>query len=219
MAYTLVIANKRCSSWSLRPWLLMKVAGIPFHEETIFLKKQDTAERIKKYSHAGRVPILIDGHATVWESLAICEYLAEHHSEKRLWPEDSNARAHARSVSNEMHAGFTALRSNCPMNCATSVSNFRPSEEVLVDIERVSEIWREARKQHGKEGDFLFGGFSIADAMYAPVASRFKTYSISVDHDCRQYMEAIISLPAMQEWIRSSQSETERISAYEITLK
>ena len=211
----LVIANKRYSSWSLRPWLMMEQAGIPFEEKQIFLRKPDSAKKIKVFSESGRVPVLIEGDIAVWESLAIGEYLAESFPNKNLWPKNKAARAAARAIASEMHAGFTALRTHCPMNCVKQKRGVKLNGEVLSDVARIQEIWRDARKKFGKEGAFLFGQFSIADAMYAPVVTRFQTYGIPVDMVSRSYMEAILSLPAMQEWIRAAKEEKEIIPDYE----
>lgn len=211
----LIIANKRYSSWSLRPWLVMKTAGIPFEEKQIFLRKPDSVEKIGKISPSGKVPVLIDGKVVVWESLAICEYLAELYPQKDLWPKNREARAFARSISHEMHAGFTGLRSQCPMNCVTIKSGRKLNEPVFSDVQRIQEIWTEARKKYGNKGAFLFGDFSIADAMYAPVVTRFKTYGIATSAICRSYMEAVLSLPAMKAWVDAAKKEKETIPDYE----
>ncbi len=212
----LVIANKRYSSWSLRPWLVMKAAGIPFTEKQIFLKKRETAEEILRVSPSGRVPALIEGKITVWESLAICEHLNDEFPRKQLWPAAPAARAMARSISQEMHAGFTALRSNCPMNAVRIFNGVKLNEETHADAARIRSIWREARRLFGRGGKFLFGEFSIADAMYAPVVLRFRAYGIEADEICRAYMDAVLELPAMQEWMKSASQETEIIPAYEL---
>jgi glutathione S-transferase len=194
---TLVIANKLYSSWSLRPWLLMRQLGIPFDEVLIPLDQPDTRARILEHSPAGKVPVLVDGATRVWESIAILEHLADAHP---VWPSDPQARALARSISAEMHAGFGALRSACPMNLGKRYAHRDRGEAVARDVARVTAIWREARERFGAGGPFLFGAFSGADAMYAPVVTRLDTYSIPVDPGTRAYMDAILGLPAFREW-------------------
>jgi glutathione S-transferase len=197
---TLVIANKLYSSWSLRPWLLLKQAGIAFDEILIPLGQADTGERIRAHSPGGRLPILIDGELAVWDSLAIMEYAAERWPEIGAWPRERAARALARSISAEMHSGFTALRSACPMNLGRRYATRDRGEGVARDVARILEIWRDARARFGAGGPFLFGAFTAADAMYAPVVTRFDTYSIPVDPVCRAYMDAILTLPAFTAW-------------------
>ncbi len=204
----LVIGNKTYSSWSFRPWIMLKQAGIPFEEKMVWIHEPDSLKNIRQHSPAGRVPVLEDGKIKVWESLAILEYLAEKFPQKNLWPKSAPARAMARSISNEMHAGFTALRKAMPFNCKTSTPLKEIPAEVLDDVERVMEIWKDCRKHYGKGGEFLFGGFSAADAMYAPVCSRFETYSVRLDAVSKAYCNAILSLPATQEWIDAAKKET-----------
>jgi glutathione S-transferase len=204
---TLVIANKNYSSWSLRPWLAMRQAGIAFDEVLIPLDEPDTKARILDHSPAGKVPILKDGAVTVWESLAILEYLAEAYPEARLWPEDRAASAHARAISAEMHAGFGALRAACPMNLRKRFAYRDRGAEVARDVERVLELWRDCRRRFGGAGPFLFGAFTAADAMYAPVVARFHTYSVPVDPAVQAYMGAIMGLPAFGEWRRAALAE------------
>lgn len=211
----LVIANKRYSSWSLRPWIAMKTAGISFTEKQIFLRTPGSYAKLDKISPGGKVPVLIDGKITIWESLAILEYLAEKFPKKNLWPKNPERRAYARSISNEMHAGFMALRTYCNMNCVKAVKGFKVPEAALKDAARVEEIWSTAKKKYGGKGPFLFGPFTIADAMYAPVVTRFKTYNLPANSVSRAYMEAVLALPAMQEWIASAKQETEIIQDYE----
>lgn len=201
---TLVIANKLYSSWSLRPWLLMRQLGIAFDEVLIPLDRPDTRARILEHSPAGKVPVLVEGTTRVWESVAILEHLAESHP---VWPRDPAARALARSVSAEMHAGFSALRSACPMNLGKRYAHRDRGEAVARDVARVVAIWREARERFGSGGPFLFGAFSGADAMYAPVVTRLDTYSIPVDADTRAYMDAILGLRAFQEWREAALDE------------
>src|SRR5262245_30589737 len=179
-ALTLVIGNKNYSSWSLRPWLLLKHAGVPFAEVRIPLHTRETHERIAHYSPSGRVPVLLDGTVRVWESLAICEYIAERFPEARGWPTDQHARAIARSVAAEMHAGFSALRAELPMNCRAKRAGVVPASAAQADIERVISIWHTCRETFGQDGPWLFGTFTVADAMFVPVALRFETYGVGL---------------------------------------
>ena len=204
----LVIGNKNYSSWSLRPWLAMRHFEIPFEEVLIPLDQPDTKTRILAHSPGGKVPILKDGDLTVWESLSILEYLAETFPEKHLWPARPGARAHARSISCEMHAGFMALRSACPMNLRKQFAWCDRGPEVTRDAVRLQQMWAECRRRYAAEGPFLFGGFSAADAMYAPVVTRFETYSIPVDDTVREYMDAVMTLPAFVEWKAAGDAET-----------
>lgn len=211
----LIIGNKRYSSWSFRPWLLMKHAGIPFREIQIMIGQKDSGKKISRYSPGGRVPVLLDGKVTVWESLAICETVTEQFPSKNLWPRDKGARAVARSISHEMHAGFQALRKNLPCHFILRHKNFRIPAEAKPDIARVQEIWTSCRRQYGKGGPFLFGEFSVADAMYAPVVFRFLAYGVPVNKVSRKYMKVMETLPATREWILAALEESERIAAYE----
>jgi glutathione S-transferase len=206
-AYTLVIGNKNYSSWSLRPWLAMKMAGAAFREVIIPLRETDTAERIAEHSPAGKVPVLHDGEITVWESIAILEYLAEAIPEARLWPEHRQARAVARAASAEMHAGFAALRTNMPMNIRVSKPGRGRTPDVDKDIGRILALWEDCRARFGGGGPFLFGRFSNADAMYAPVVTRFKTYGVELQGAARSYAEAILALPPMIEWYAAGKAE------------
>ena len=211
----LIIGNKKYSSWSFRPWLLLKMAGIPFPETQIFIRKENTDAKIRRYSPAGRVPVLVDGAVTVWESMAICEYLAEKFPKKGLWPKGDRAKGVARSVSHEMHAGFQALRQNLPCHFLARYRDFHVAPEARPDIDRIGEIWKGCRELWGKGGPFLFGKFSVADAMYAPVVFRFLAYSVKVDAVSRKYMRTIESLPPSSEWVRAAREETTIIPAYE----
>lgn len=208
---TLIIGNKNYSSWSLRPWLVLKQTGESFKEIRIPIHQENSLKEILNYSPSGRVPCLIDGDIKIWESLAICEYLAERFPKANLWPSDPKARAYARSISNEMHAGFQALRKNFPMNIRERISKEIP-EDTQEDIDRVTGIWKECRKNFGKSGSFLFGNFTIADAMFAPVVTRFMSYGVKVDFASEAYMRSIFDLPAMQEWVKAASAEKEVIT-------
>ncbi|MGH6854104.1 MAG: glutathione S-transferase family protein [Aestuariivirga sp.] len=205
---TLVIGNKNYSSWSLRPWMALCMAKIPFAEEVVQLDQPDTKAKIVSHSKAGRVPILHHGKVTIWESLAILEYLAEIFPEKNLWPKTRAARALARAVSNEMHAGFSALRNACPMNLRRPRKPVPLSSEVTANIARIENIWRECRTTYGGNGKFLFGKFCNADAMFAPVVTRFDTFDIKVAKDTRQYMDNVMATPAFKSWKEDALKET-----------
>lgn len=215
-AMKLVIGNRNYSSWSLRAWLVMRVAGVDFEEIVIPLDLPDTAAQIAEYSPAGRVPVLLDGGRAIWDSLAICEYIAELVPGAGLWPRDRAARGLARSVSAEMHSGFPALRSNLPMNIRADRPAPLLAGETRSDIDRITRIWRECREEFGKAGAFLFGAFSIADAMFAPVASRFRSYRIDLDPVARDYVEAVHALPDMQAWSAAARAETWIIEGEEL---
>jgi glutathione S-transferase len=213
--YTLVIGNKNYSSWSLRPWLLMRQAQLPFREVRIPLYTPESKAEILKYSPSGKVPCLVAGELAVWDSLAICEYLAERHPELQLWPRDPTHRAKARSISAEMHAGFQHLRTNMGMNCRGRFPGIGRTVEVAAEIERVQRIWADCRDRHAAAGPFLFGRFCIADAMYAPVVLRFRTYAVQLNPVARQYADAVLALPELQQWVADAQGETEVIPAFE----
>ena len=200
----LVIGNKNYSSWSLRPWIAMRKMGLEFEEILIPLDEAGTAAAIARHSPAGRVPVLIDGEIHIWDSLAIVEYLAESHPE--LWPSDPALRALARSISAEMHSGFTALRDELPMNIRATGRRVDLSEAAKRDIARICELLKIELDRSG--GPWLFGDFSIADAMYAPVIWRFRTYDISVFEPIASYSQHLINDPAMQEWVRAAKAET-----------
>jgi glutathione S-transferase len=208
MALVLLIGNKNYSSWSLRPWIAMKVAGITFEERLVPLNAADFKERIANVSATGKVPALADRDTRVWESLAILEYLAEKFPQARLWPQDAAARAHARAIAAEMHAGFTALRHHFPMNVRRPIKPREPIAEAQNDIRRIEALWTDCRKRFGGGGPFLFGAFGAADAMYAPVVSRFQTYAIAPGPPARAYMDAVLSLPAWAEWRAAAEKET-----------
>jgi glutathione S-transferase len=200
MTLKLIIGNKNYSSWSLRPWIALRHAGIPFDEEVVPLYEPGSRERVLAYSSAGKVPVLIDGDMTIWESLAIIEYLAERFPKAQLWPADVAARALARSVAAEMHAGFVALRRHCPMNMRRDGRKRELTAEVEADVRRIEQIWTDCRARFGAAGPFLFGAFGAADAMYAPVVSRFTSYGIGMGAAAESYMQAVTALPAYREW-------------------
>ena len=204
MALKLIVGNKNYSSWSMRPWIAMKVAGIAFEETVISLDATDFKAKVTPYSATGKVPVLIDGDVSVWESLAILEYLAEKFPDKGLWPKDAAARAHARAIANEMHAGFLPLRRLMPMNMWRPVIKRELTPDVSVNVARIEQLWNGARAKFGQKtnnaGPFLFGGFGAADAMYAPMVSRFHTYDVDVGAGTRAYMDAVMALPAFREW-------------------
>ena len=209
MAYTLYIGNKNYSSWSMRGWLIMKAAGVPFNEVKVPLTGTGYNPELRKYSPAGRVPCIHDEHVVVWDSLAIAEYMAERHS--HLWPGDRVARAWARSICAEMHSGFNALRDEMTC-CLRERVDVRPWSAALTrDIERVKEIWRTTRNRFGAGEPFLFGGFTIADAFYAPVAFRFRTYLVELDGVDDEYRNALLAHPWLREWDEAAARETEII--------
>jgi len=212
---TLVIGNKNYSSWSLRPWLVMKQFGLEFAEIRIPLYTPDSLSQLQQYSPSGKVPVLLHDNQIIWDSLAICEYLAETFPDQHYWPEDKYPRAFARSISAEMHSGFATLRQNMSMNCRTKYPGKGLVPGVQQDIDRITNIWQEARQKFGQNGNFLFNNFTIADAMFAPVALRFIAYDVQIDPISRNYVESILSLPAIQEWITAAKLETEIISQLE----
>ena len=201
----LVIGDRNYSTWSLRPWLAIKQAGLPFEEIMIPLRDSQTKTEILKYSPSGKIPCLIDGQTVVWDSLAICEYLAE--KSPSLWPGDRKARAEARSIAAEMHSGFPALRQGMPMDILASKPYDERSAEVTADIARIVAIWEGCRARYAKTGPFLFGSFSIADAMFAPVVWRFLTYVVDLPPASKAWVETMTALPAMQEWRAGAQAE------------
>ncbi|MHB8447461.1 MAG: glutathione S-transferase family protein [Rudaea sp.] len=203
----LVVGSKNYSSWSLRPWLLLRQFGVAFEEIVLPLDVPEFYARIADYSPTGRVPVLHDGEVRVWDSLAIAEYANERWLGGRGWPAAAAARALARAISAEMHSGFAALRSELPMNCRKRVKNHPASKQAQADIARVKAIWRETRERFGKDGPFLFGAFGIADAMYAPVVLRFVSYDVALDPAERAYADTILALPAMQDWLAATLNE------------
>lgn len=204
---TLVIGTQNVSSWSLRPWLALKQTGAAFQTQKITLRQPDTRQQILRHSPAGHVPILKDGARLVWDSLAVLEYLAERFPAAGLWPQDMTARALARSVSAEMHAGFAALRDDLTMDIRL-VTVRQPNAEAAADIQRITTMWRDCRSRYGSSGRFLFGRFSNADAMYAPVVTRFQSYGVPLDPVSAAYRDAVLELPAMREWYAAAAAET-----------
>ncbi|PWC74547.1 glutathione S-transferase family protein [Azospirillum sp. TSH64] len=206
---TLVIGNKAYSSWSLRPWLVLKQAGIAFAETPIVLRQPDSAARIAEHSPSGRVPALIHDGLTIWDSLAICEYVAELAPEAGLWPADRAARAVARSVAAEMHSSFVSLRTTMPMDLKRDRKGQGMTEATAADIARIEALWADARARFGVPagGPFLFGSFTIADAMFAPVVTRLETYGVAVSPVSRAYMDAVLALPAMRDWTAAAKDE------------
>lgn len=214
MSLTLVIGNRNYSSWSLRPWLAMKQAGIAFDEVRILLNRPDTTAQILRYSASGRVPCLVDGALSVWDSLAICEYVNEQYASNVLWPDDVGPRARARSISAEMHSGFQALRTHLPMDVRGRYPDRGAAAtaraDVAADVARVHSIWSDCLGASG--GPFLFGRFSIADAFFAPVVTRFRTYAVALPSALSAYSDAVFALPAMQQWVAASTAEPEALA-------
>jgi glutathione S-transferase len=207
MTMHLIIGNKNYSSWSFRPWLAMKVAGIAFEETVISLDAPDFKARVTVPGGSGRVPVLIDGDARVWESLAILEYVAEKFPAAGLWPPNVAARARARAIASEMHAGFLSLRRHLPMNVARPVKKRMLDDGAAANAGRIDAIWSECRSAFGADGPFLFGAFGAADAMYAPIVWRFHTYAVEVGAAARDYMRAMTALPAWNEWREAARRE------------
>jgi len=201
----------------MRPWLALRANGIAFEEIFIPLYTGEAAdkERILSVSASGKVPALIDGDVTVWDSLAIIEYLAERFPEARLWPDDRAERAYARAICAEMHSGFLSLRNECGMNLHRPIRAVALSQDAQANVARIQEIWTDCRERHGERGAFLFGAFSAADAMFAPVVHRFRTYAIPVAPKARDYMETMMALPAFAEWTEAGLAETLVIERFE----
>ena len=210
----LVVGNKNYSSWSLRPWLAMKQLGLEFEERRISLYVPGAKEQLLGYSPAGKVPILIDGERRIWDSLAILEYLAESHPS--LWPAAPAARALARSISAEMHSGFAALRQHMSMNIRKRHPGKGRTPESLADVARILSMWSDCRTRFGAGGPFLFEAFGAADAMYAPVVLRFRTYAVEMPPPCRAYAEAVLELPALREWMDDAEREAESLPQFEM---
>ncbi|MBH1963923.1 MAG: glutathione S-transferase family protein [Comamonadaceae bacterium] len=210
----LYIGNKNYSSWSMRPWVLLKQSGIAFQEEMVRFDSFEADSQFKRtlaaLSPTGKVPLLVDGSLAIWDTLAIAEYLAEAFPEKQLWPTDTKARAHARSACAEMHSGFSALRSACPMNIEASLPHIgalvvRDQPGVGADLHRLSSLWNEALSNH--DGPYLYGGFSIADAYFAPVVMRIKTYALPVPAPVQAYLDRVCALPGVKAWIDGALAE------------
>jgi glutathione S-transferase len=210
--YRLVIGDKNWSSWSLRPWLAMRRAGVPFEEINIRLRRPESKAEILKHSPSGLVPTLIDGALAVWDSLAILEYVAERHPDTQLWPRDVQARTVARCVAAEMHSGFAALRRHCPMELLAHHPQASLPPEVAADVGRIVAVWRDCRARFGANGPFLFSDFSVADAMYAPVCSRLRTYVADLapygdDGTAQAYVEAVFAMPEMTLWAEGAREQ------------
>ncbi|MBD2038606.1 glutathione S-transferase family protein [Leptolyngbya sp. FACHB-321] len=211
MTLTLIIGNKNYSSWSLRPWLAMRQFEVAFNEVQIALYTPESRQQIQRYSPAGKVPVLLDGTIAVWDSLAIFAYLVEQFPNLPWLPEAKAMRVIAYSISAEMHSSFQALRHHMPMNCRARLPGKGMTAAVQTDIDRITAIWRECRQLCGEHGSMLFGQFTIADAMFAPVALRFVTYDVCLDAVCSQYVQAILALPAMQDWLKAAEVEAETL--------
>lgn len=216
MTAKLVIGNRNYSTWSLRAWFLMAEAGIEFEVERIPLDTEECAGRIAQYSPAGRVPVLILDGQVIWDTMAIAETLAERWPEKSLWPSDADSRAHARSICAEMHAGFTVLRESMPMNCRAMGRKVPLPDALTADIDRIFEIWSDCHRRYGSGGNWLFGQFSVADAMYAPVVLRFRTYGVNLPESALAYPVRLLQSVAIQDWLVACESETEVIEREEI---
>jgi len=212
---TLIIANRNYSSWSLRAWLALAATGADFDEVLVPLGRPETASEILRWSPSGRVPALRDGELTIWDSLAICEYLAERFPDSGLWPDDQGVRATARSVVAEMHSSFMAVRGNMPMNMRASYPGAGRGPGVDDDIARITAVWESCRRDFGSGGDFLFGGFTIADAFFAPIVSRFRTYGVEVGGVAGAYAEAVWGWPAMRDWVTGARTEDLVVDRYE----
>jgi glutathione S-transferase len=215
----LVIGNRNYSSWSLRPWLYLKQAGVEFDELRLPLDTPEFAERIGALSPTRKVPVLHHDGLVVWDSLAICEYASETFAAGRGWPGERRARAEARSAAAEMHSGFAALRQHLPMNCRRRFPGFPVPDAAKADIARVQALWATLRARHGGGGPFLCGEFGIVDAMYAPVALRFVSYDVALDETAREYVAALLALPALQAWLAAAAAETEVVDADEVAFR
>lgn len=215
MGLKLVIANKAYSSWSMRPWMLLVAFGVSFEEIVVPLGREETRADILRYSPTGKVPALIDGDTTVWDSLSIVEYVAESFPHLAIWPRAKKARALARSISAEMHSSFQGLRTQCPVNLRRAPKAIAFADDTRADIARIEAIWAEARAAHGEGGPFLFGAFSAADAMYAPVVNRLDVYDAPVNEESRAYMRAVKETDAWRRWQAGADAEPWRIEKYE----
>lgn len=211
----LVIGNKNYSSWSLRPWLLMSAFGLEFEEIQESLQKEGLQKRLGRYSPTCRVPVLVDGGVTVWDSLAICEYISETYLDGQGWPADPRARAQARSVCTEMHSGFSALRTEMPMNCRAR-RRVELSEVAQADVARIDAIWTEYSTRYGELGPWLFGSLTIADCFFAPVAFRFRTYGVELSDGAQQYAARLRDHDIMQRWLSAALEEKEILTEEEV---
>jgi glutathione S-transferase len=216
MSAKLIIGNKNYSSWSLRAWFLLSEAGIEFDEERLALDQEDFAARIAEYSPARRVPVLVLDAEIIWDSLAIAETVAERWPEKHLWPSDPAARAHARSICAEMHAGFSVLREAMPMNCRAMGRKVPLPDDLTADMDRILEIWSDCHRRYQSGGDWLFGDFSVADAMFAPVVLRFRTYGMNLPQSAAAYPKRLLQSVSIQDWLAAAESEVEVIEKEEI---
>ncbi len=212
----LIIGNKNYSSWSLRPWLLLSAHNIPFEEIVVPLYTEYTARELAKYSAAGKVPVLHHADAVIWDSLAICEYISEQFLAGKGWPAAADARAYARSCSAEMHSGFYAIREFLPMNCRASNRHITRTDEIKKDVARLDQMWTELRSKYGAYGPWLFGDFSIADCMFAPVAIRFNTYQVKVSEVAEKYVKQVLAHHKVQQWMSEGAAETEVITGFEV---
>lgn len=215
-AFQLIIGNKNYSSWSLRPWLLLRKLSVSFEETQVLLQTEDFKQQVMRFSPVAKVPVLLDGDLAIWDSLAIAEYLAEQFPQ--AWPRDPAARAFARSISAEMHSGFMSLRSQMPMNCRATGREIVGDEALAHDIERIQAIWTECRMRYGESGPWLFGEFTIADAMFAPVVFRFNTYGVDCQGFAAEYMQTVLHDADVQAWLHAAQQEQATIMSYEIGL-
>ena len=206
-ALTLVLGTRNYSSWSLRPWLLLRHLGLPFTERLYHFETPEFESEVPKLSPTRLVPVLIDGEQRIWESLAICEYASEL-AGQRGWPADRGLRAQARSVATEMHAGFLALRNACPMNARATGRQVPMTPPLAADLARIDAIWSGCRRDHGERGPFLFGGFSVADAMHAPVVLRVRTYGLPLSELAARYQDTMLADPHLREWIEAACVET-----------
>lgn len=213
---TILIGNKNYSSWSLRGWLAVKMSGASYEEVMVPLDHPDTHARIIAFSPSGRVPAIKHRELVIWDSLAIGEYLAEQFPAAQMWPSDTRARAIARAYAAEMHSSFTALRSNMSMNLRSNLAGKGRGPGVEEDIARIQQLWTAARKEYGAGGEYLFGKFSLADAFFAPVVTRFQSYGVSVNEVCAKYMESVFAHPFMKEWVEAAHAEKLSIPKYEV---
>lgn len=215
---TLIIGNKNYSSWSLRAWIFLKHFDIDFEEKRIPLFTDTTDDELLKYNSNFKVPVLLDGDLIIWDSLAILEYLSEQYLSDNGLPGEANKRAVARSVSCEMHSSFLNVRNDLPMNCRKSFKNFQPSQQVEAEIQRIKSIWKQCRTQYGDGGKWLFGSYSIADAMFAPIVLRFNTYNIELAGIEKEYSQTVLNQKNVIEWIETGKKEKEIIASDEIEI-